>query len=280
VQVTRRVKHPARKKKFGIRDRLVEIILEAELMWGKPVIRPSDADKVRQESAPSSEEYVEERDEDVSTPRDEAFVEDLVEEGTPRTPSSERPGTPPPASCDYEMGHATPQEPCTTPDQTEPQMETTERVNTEEQGSCRQMGVQDTSSAGLEVRNVDQSEASQHLGEPEGHRVNTEASTPEADLHPEASDRDRSHTEASTSELRPNEFEAAPNTEAVPSVGPSSSSRVSAGFEVLGRGLLSHPMEAIKNRIPEGFFGNAGVSSPEKIAQGILISHYPVSFSF
>jgi hypothetical protein len=50
------------------------------------------------------------------------------------------------------------------------------------------------------------------------------------------------------------------------------------GFEVLGRGLLGHPMEAIKNLIPEGFLGNAGVSSPEKIAQGILISHYQVSF--
>jgi hypothetical protein len=110
VQVTLRVKHPARKKKFGVRDCLVEIISEAERMWGKPVIRPSDAEELRQESAPSGEESVEERDEDVSTPRDEAFVEDLVEEGTPRTPSSEGPRTPPPPSCDCEMGHATPQE--------------------------------------------------------------------------------------------------------------------------------------------------------------------------
>jgi hypothetical protein len=101
VQVTRRVKHPARKKKFGIRDRLVEIISEAEQMWGKPVIRPSDAEEVRQESSPSGEESVEERDEDVSTP---PFVEDFVEEGTPQTPSSERPGTPPPHSYDCEMG--------------------------------------------------------------------------------------------------------------------------------------------------------------------------------
>jgi hypothetical protein len=274
VQVTRRVKHPARKKKFGVRDCLVKIISEAEQMWGKPVIRPSNAKEVRQESTPSGEESVEKRNEDVSTPRDEAFVEDLVEEGNPRTPSSERPGTPPPPSCDCEMGHATPQEPCTAPDQTEPQMGTIERVNTEEPGSSRQVGVQDTPGAGLEVRNVDQSEASQHLGELEGHRVNTEASTPEANLYPEVSDRDRSHSEASISELRPNESEAALNTEAAPSVGPSSSSRVSAGFEVLGRGLFGHPMEAIKNLIPEGFLGNAGVSSPEKIAQGILISHY------
>jgi hypothetical protein len=35
-------------------------------------------------------------------------------------------------------------------------------------------------------------------------------------------------------------------------------------------------MEAIKNLIPEGFLGNAGTSSPERIAQGILISHYQV----
>jgi hypothetical protein len=61
-------------------------------------------------------------------------------------------------------------------------------------------------------------------------------------------------------------------------VGPRISSKVSAGFEVLGRGLLGHPMEAIKNLIPEGFLGNAGVSSPERITQGILISHYQVSF--
>jgi len=177
------------------------------------------------------------------------------------------------------MGHVTPQEPCTTPDQTEPQMGTTEKESAEEPGSSRQVGVQDTPDAGFEVLNVDQSEAGQHLGEPEGRGVNIEASTPEADLHSEASDRDRFHTEASTSELRPNESEAAlnaeaaPNTEATPSMGPSSS-RVSTGFEVLGRGLLGHPMEAIKNLIPEGFLGNAGVSSPDKIAQGILISHY------
>lgn len=278
MQVTCRVKHPARKKKFGARDRLVEIISEAERMWGRPVIRPSDAEEVRQESAPSGEESVEERGEDVSTPQDEVFVEDTVEEDTPRTPSSERPGTPPPPSYDCEMGNATPQESYTALDQTEAQMGTPERVNTEEPRSSQQAGVQDTPGAGLEVRSVNQSEASQHLGAPEGSRVNTEATTPEADLHPDASDRNRSHTEASTSELRPNESEAAPNTEAVPSVGPSSSSRLTSAFEVLGRGLLGHPMETIKNLIPEGFLGNAGASSPEKIAQGILISHYQASF--
>jgi hypothetical protein len=47
VQVTLRVKHSARKKKFSARDRLVEIISEAEWMRGKLVIRPPDAEEVR-----------------------------------------------------------------------------------------------------------------------------------------------------------------------------------------------------------------------------------------
>jgi hypothetical protein len=239
MQVTRRVKHPAKKRKFSVQDRLVEIISEAERMWGKAVIRPSDAEEVRQESAPSGGESIEERDEDVGTPRDEALVEDFVEEGTPRTPSSERPETPPLPSCDCEMGHETPQEPCTAPDPNEAQTGTTERRNTEEPEASQRASVQDTPGIGL--------------GEPEGWRVNADATTPEVDLHPEASARDMSHTEASTSELRPSKSEAAPSAEAAPFVGPSSSSRVSAGCEVLSRGLLGHPMEAIKNLIPEGF---------------------------
>lgn len=197
VQATRRVKHLARKKKFGARDRLAEIISEVERMW------------------------------------------DNTKEPLTGTP---------------------------------------ERDNTEEPRSSQQVGDRGTPDAGLEVRSADQSKASQHLGEPEGHRVNTVATTTEADLHPETSNRDKSHTEASTSELRPNDSVAASNMGAAQSVGPSSSSRVSMGFEVLGRGLLGHPMEAIKNLIPEGFLGNARVSSPERIAQGILISHYQVSF--
>jgi len=64
----RQVKHAAREKKFGARDRLAEIISEAEYMWGKPVIRPSDAEEVRQESASSGEESTGEGDEDATTP--------------------------------------------------------------------------------------------------------------------------------------------------------------------------------------------------------------------
>jgi hypothetical protein len=41
IQVTRRVKHPARKQKFTAQDRIAEKLLEAERMWGKAVIRPS-----------------------------------------------------------------------------------------------------------------------------------------------------------------------------------------------------------------------------------------------
>jgi hypothetical protein len=66
--------------------------------------------------------------------------------------------------------------------------------------------------------------------------------------------------------------------EDAPSMGPSSLSRFTVAFEFLGRGLLGHLMEAIKNLIPEGFLGNAGTSSPERISQGLLISHYQVSF--
>jgi hypothetical protein len=275
LQATRRVKHLARKKKFGAQERLAEIISEAERMWGKPIILPSDAEEVRQESTPSGEDSVEERDEVVSIPQNESLADDFMEEGIPRTPSSECPETPPLPNSECEMGHAPPPQPST---QEEPPTGTHDRQNTEEPRRSQQVGDQDTPDAGLAARSADRSEASQHLGDPEEHRVNTGAATTEADLHPEASNRGRSQAEASTSELRPSDPVAAPNTRAAPSVGPSSSSRVSVGFEVLGRGFLGHPMEAIKNLILEGFLGNAGVSSPERIAQGILISHYQVSF--
>jgi len=132
--------------------------------------------------------------------------------------------------------------------------------------------------AASEVQGVSQPEVTPHLGVPEESRIDSENIIPEAGVLPESSARSGSHVEASPSRLRSDGSEAAPSTGAVPPVGPSSSSRVSAGFEVLGRGLLGHPMEAIKNLIPEGYLGNVGVSSPEKIAQGLLISHYQVSF--
>lgn len=78
---------------------------------------------------------------------------------------------------------------------------------------------------------------------PERSRVDSENTAPEVDALPESSIRSGSRVEASTSRLRADESEPAPNTRVVPPVGPSSSSMVSAGFEILGRGLLGHPME-------------------------------------
>lgn len=107
MRTTRRVKHPARKRKFSAQDRLAKIISKVERMWGRPVIRPSDAEEVRQESTPSGDESLQERDEDVGTPRDEPSIREFTAEGTPRTPSSER-ETPPLPESDCEMGHSTP----------------------------------------------------------------------------------------------------------------------------------------------------------------------------
>jgi hypothetical protein len=278
IQVTRRVKHPARKRKFTTQDRIAEKISEAERMWGKAVIRPFDAEEVHQEPAPSGDESLEERDEDAGTPRDEPFIEEFEAEGTPQTPSSERPETPPPPKDNCEMGHATPQAPCSTPVQPETHTGTPEVENIEGPRTSREAIGQDMSGAALEVQGANQPETTTHLGVLEGFRVDSENVIPEAGVLPESSTRSRSRVEASSSRLRSDESDAAPNTGVVPPVGPSFSSRVSAGFEVLGRGLLGHPMEAIKNLIPEGYLGNAGASSPEKIAQGILISHYQVSF--
>jgi hypothetical protein len=275
IQATRRVKHPARKRKFTAQDRIAEKILEAERMWGKAVIRPSDAEEVRQEPAASGGESFEERDEEAGTPRDEPFIEEFEAEGTPRTPSSDRPETPPPPEENHETGHATPH---ATPVQLETHTGAPEVENIEEPRTSRETVDQDMPGAASKVQGASQPEVTPHLGVPEGSRIDSENIIPEAGVLPESSTRSGSRVEASTSRLRSDGSDAAPSTGVVPSVGPSSSSRVSAGFEVLGRGLLGHPMEAIKNLIPEGYLGNAEVSSPEKIAQGILISHYQVSF--
>jgi hypothetical protein len=52
-------------------------------MWGKAVIRPSDAEEVRQEPIASCGESLEEMDEGVGTPRAEPLVEEFEVEGTP-----------------------------------------------------------------------------------------------------------------------------------------------------------------------------------------------------
>ncbi|XP_062161875.1 uncharacterized protein LOC133868887 [Alnus glutinosa] len=267
ILVARRVKHPARKRKFTAQDRIAEKLLEAERMWGKAVIRPSDAEEVRQEPITSCGESLEEMGEEVGTPRAEPLVEEFEVEGTPRTPSSERPETPPLPEENLEMGPATPQASV----QLGTHTGVPEAENVEEPSPSREVVDQEVPCSASEAQDAGQPEVTPHLGVPEESWIDSENVLPEAGVLPETSTR-------SESRLRSDGSEAAPSVGTVPNVGPSSSSRVSAGFEVLGRGLLGHPIEAIKNLIPDGYLGNAGASSPEKIAQGILISHYQVSF--
>jgi hypothetical protein len=276
MQVTRRVKHPARKRKFTAQDRIAEKLLEAERMWGKAVIRPSDAEEVFQ--AASCGESLEEIEEEVGTPQADPLVEEFEAEGTPQTPPSERPDIPPPPEEDHGMGNTTPQAPCSAPIPPEAHAGAPGVANVEELGPSREAVGQDMPGVGSGIQGANQPEVTPPLGVPEESQTGSESNIPEAGVLPESSTRSGSRVKASPSGLRSDGVEAAPSTGAAPSVGPSSSSRVSAGFEVLGRGLLGHPMEAIKNLIPEGYLGTAGVSSPEKIAQGLLISHYQVSF--
>jgi hypothetical protein len=267
MQVTRRVKHPARKRKFTAQDRIAQKLLDAERMWGKVVIRPFDAEEVRQEPVASSGESLEEMGEEVGTPRAEPFVEEFEVEGTPRTPSSERPETPPVPEENLETGPATP--PASVQFGTHTGVP--EAENVEEPSPSREVVDQEVPGSASESQGADQPEVTPRLGVPEESRIDSENVLLEAGVLPEVSTRSESRVEASPSRLRSDGSEAAPSVGTVPTVGPSSS-RISAGFEVLGRGLLGHPMEAIKNLIPEGYLGNTGVSSPEKIAQGILIS--------
>jgi len=71
--------------------------------------------------------------------------------------------------------------------------------------------------------------------------------------------------------------ESSRHEEDVPNTEEPSTSRPRSPFEILGRGLRGCPMEAVQNLIPEDFLGGARVTSPEKIAQGIMISHYQVT---
>jgi hypothetical protein len=64
--------------------------------------------------------------------------------------------------------------------------------------------------------------------------------------------------------------------EQIPNTEDPSTSRPRSPFEILGRGLRGCPMEARQNLIPKDFLGGARVTSPEKIVQGIMISHYQV----
>jgi hypothetical protein len=100
------VKHMAKRRKFGPRDRLAGIISEAELMWGRPVIRPFDTEEVRQESAFSDNGSDADDDEEAANPQNQTYAEDM-EEHTPRTPSAEQMDTPPPLETKCEVEHGT-----------------------------------------------------------------------------------------------------------------------------------------------------------------------------
>jgi hypothetical protein len=143
-------------------------------MWGKAVIRPSDAEEVRQEPIASSGESLEKMDEEVGTPRDEPLVEEFEAEGTPQTPSSEHPDTPPPPEEDRETGHTTPQAPCSAPVQLETHIGAPEVENIEDPKTSRETIDQDMPGAASEVQSVSQPEVTPHLGVPEESRIDSE----------------------------------------------------------------------------------------------------------
>jgi hypothetical protein len=225
-------------------------------MWGRLVIKPSDAEEFRQEFAFSGDESTSDGDEMTTTPQYQTFAEDMDEEHTPRTHFAERPATPPRPGHECKTEGGTSPRSHMAPDQTEAgEMGITERVGAERLESSPHTRVLNSPEADPEVGGAERSKARQHAGFPTHTVVDPEeigAERPEAPQHPEVPDRSRTNTEASTSGLRPTESEAAPNTGATPPEEPSSS-RFRAAFEVLGRGLLGHPMEANKNLIPEGF---------------------------
>jgi hypothetical protein len=267
VPVAPRVKHLAKKRKLTGQDRMAQRLADAGRLWGKAVIIPSDP-------VASSGDSLEEMDEETGTPRDEPLVEESEVESTPRTPSSERPETPPPPEENRETGHSTPQASCSAPIQAETPTGVPEAKDVEEPSTFQEAVDQEVPGSASEVQGSGQPEVTPHIEVPEEPRIDPENVIPEAGMLPETSVR----AEAGPSGLRSVGSEAAPSAGVDLHAGPSPSPRVSVGFDVLGRGLLGHPMEAIKNLIPEGYLGSAGVSSPEKIAQGILISHYQVSF--
>jgi hypothetical protein len=80
--------------------------------------------------------------------------------------------------------------------------------------------------------------------------------------------------------LRHFEPKPIPAEEDIPNTEEPSTSRPRSPFEILGQGLRGCPMEAIQNLIPEDFMGGAQVTSLEKIAQGIMISHYQVTYFY
>jgi hypothetical protein len=92
-QTPRRVKHTAQRKKFGPRDRLASIILEAEEMLGRPRYSPSEVEGFQPELCSSAE--TEEGCEGEETPEVSLMVEEV----------SSSPVTVPRNSTPYPEGH-------------------------------------------------------------------------------------------------------------------------------------------------------------------------------
>jgi len=102
-----RVKYLAKRRKFRLQDCLAGMISEAEQMWGRPVIRLSDAEEVRQDSN-FSDNKSKADDKEVETPKNRtSYAEDMEEEHTPRTPSVEWMSIPPPLEAECEAKHGT-----------------------------------------------------------------------------------------------------------------------------------------------------------------------------
>ncbi|XP_062155102.1 uncharacterized protein LOC133863127 [Alnus glutinosa] len=212
IPVARRVKHPARKRKFTAQDRMAQRLADAERMWGKVVITPSDAEEVCQEPLASSGESLEEMDEEVATPRAEALVEESEVEGTPRTPSSERPETPTLPEENREMGHTTPQVQCSAPVQTETSTGVPEAEDVAEPSAFQEAVDQEVPGSASEVRDAGQPEITPRVEVLEEPRIDSENVIPEAGVLPETSTR----AEVSPSGLRPDGSEAAPSVGAEP----------------------------------------------------------------
>ncbi|XP_062151032.1 uncharacterized protein LOC133859593 [Alnus glutinosa] len=235
-------------------------------MWGRPVIMPSDTEEVRQESAFLGNESDGNDDEEATAPQNQnqTSVEDMEEEHTPRTPSEERMGTPPPPEPEGEVESGISPRSRPSADQNEE----VKRGTLEGAGAMRSKSPQYTGvldSRDPESASVMRPEApppAEVQDRPEaGPRV-ARTMRPEAPQPTEVQDRTGANPKANTSGLRRTDSEAAPNVEAIPTTEEPDTSRFRAALEVLGMGLLGHPMKAIKNLIPEGFLAHAGTASP------------------
>jgi hypothetical protein len=239
-QTLRRIKHTAQRKKFGPRDRMASIIFEAEEMLGRLRYSPSEVEGFQPDLCSSAE--TEEGCEGEETPE----ISLTVEEVSPSPVTTSRDLTVNPEGHNEEA-------------ETDP-------------GSCT---------------------ATPHLDQ--DRQISEEGTTGGSRLFPEpvvretfgSGEFERSEVplevEARTApqeNLRHSEPEAVPAEEDVPNTEGPNTSRPRSPFDILGRGLRGCPMEVVQNLIPEDFLGGARVTSPEKIAQGIMISHYQVTYFY